>query len=108
MILTTKLDPLYFTVWFELLAAIGFITLLLLGFKKRMRISYLIFATLSLLVPTLSGTFSSLPRYVLATFPCFILLGMIRNKMIYKTLWIIFSLLLIITSIFFFRGYWVA
>ena len=108
MILTTKLDPLYFAVWLELLSAVSFIVLLFLAFKKGMRISYLIFAAFSFFIPALTGTFSSLPRYVLVMFPCFILMGVIKDKIVCKILWISFSLLFIISSIFFFRGYWIA
>lgn len=108
MILTTRWDPLYFAVWLELLSAIGFLILFVLAFKKGIRVSYLIFSILSFLAPTISGTFSSLPRYVLTMFPCFIFLGLIKNKTICNILWTIFGLIFIISSIFFFRGYWVA
>ncbi|MBU2577822.1 hypothetical protein KKA69_03235 [Patescibacteria group bacterium] len=108
MILTTTLDPLYFAVWMELLVAIGFLTLGILAYKRKIRPSYLIFALLSYLVTTLTGTFSSLPRYALAFFPCFILLGTIKNKILERSLMVIFMICFIIALLFFYRGYWVA
>jgi len=108
MVLTTKIDILYFTVWLELLTALGFIALLILAFRKKMRTSYLVFGSLAFVLPTLSGTFSSLPRYVLVLFPAFIYLGMIKSKLIQFGLWVIFGLLLIISAALFYQGYWIA
>jgi len=108
MILTTKIDPLYFAVWLEFLIAIGAIILLFFCYKKKIQFSYLFFASLAYLLPTLTGTFSSLPRYFLALFPCFIILGTIRNKVVYKLILIGFSLLFIISCSFFLNGIWIS
>ena len=53
------------------------------------------FAFLSFLLPTLSGSFSSLPRYFVVIFPYFILLGGLLSS--------ILKLLRVFVS-----GYWVA
>ncbi len=58
---------------FELLSASSFLFLIIYSF--RLRISYGIFALSSYLLPTLTGTFSSLPRYVLTIFPAFVVFG---------------------------------
>lgn len=108
MILTTKIDPLYFTVWLELLVAIGFIFLLIKCYLKKIRRSYLIFSVLALITPTLTGTFSSLPRYALVLFPCFIYLGMIRSNRTRRVIQIIFILLALFSATLFFRGYWIS
>jgi Gpi18-like mannosyltransferase len=108
MILTTYFDPLYFAVWLELLVAIGFLALGFLAFRNKIRSSYLIFSLLAYLVPTLTGTFSSLPRYALVLFPCFIYLGTIKKKIIEKVLVVVFSICFIVALLFFYRGYWVA
>ena len=108
MILTTKWDPLYFVVWMELIVGFGFLILLFLAYKKRIRISYLIFAFLAYLAPTFSGSFSSLPRYVLVLFPCFIYLGLIESRLIRDTLLFIFGFLFVFSLVLFFRGYWIA
>lgn len=108
MILTTKLDPLYFTVWLELLIAVGFLWLLYFSYKKGIRLSYLIFSFLAYLTPTLTGTFSSLPRYVLVMFPCFMVLGSIKNTKVKTALLTIFGILFLFSTVLFFKGYWVA
>ncbi len=108
MIFTTKSDPLYFTVWLELLVVVGFIYLLLKSFSIKIRLSYLVFSVLTLLIPTLIGTFSSLPRYVLVLFPCFICLGMVKSTKTRRAVQIIFILSAIFSVVLFFKGYWIA
>lgn len=108
MILTTTSDPLYFTVWLELLAGGGFLLLLWLAYRKEIRYSYLIFAFLAYLVPAFSGTFSSMPRYLLATFPSFIALSLIKRPKLQKSILFVFGILLIISAVFFFQGYWIS
>lgn len=108
MILGTRPDPLYVAVWLELSACILFIILLILALKKKIRASYLIFSVLSLLVPSLSGTFSSYPRYVLVLFPCFIFLGTIESRLLRGTLTVAFLILAFISMTLFFRGYWIS
>lgn len=108
MIFTTKADPLYFTVWLEFLVAIGFIFLLIKAYTRKVRISYLIFSGLSFIAPTISGTFSSLPRYVLILFPCLIYLGAMKNNLLRRSLIVVFVVLGIVCATLFFRGYWIA
>lgn len=79
MILGTKLDYLYFTVWLELLSSVLFLGLAVLVYLKS-RLSYTIFMALSFLTPTLTGTFSSMPRYVLVLFPSFMVLAQMAEK----------------------------
>lgn len=107
MICTTKLDFLYYTVWLEFLTAVGFMMLLVYAFLKKVRSSYLIFAVLAYLAPTLTGTFSSMPRYVLVLFPCFISLALIKNKLFQVFYLLVCFFLLAVTTIFFTRGYFV-
>jgi hypothetical protein len=85
------------------------LALILWGFVKKIKLSYLVFALGVFLVPPLTGTFSSMPRYILVCFPIFIVLAdLLKNK---KTLWTyltISGILLIINTILFIQGYWVA
>jgi len=110
MILTTRMDPLYFAVWLEFLTAVVFLVLLILAYFQKIRRSWLVFSVLAYLVPTLTGTFSSLPRYVLVIFPGFITLALLVEK--YRWLKIIYpvlvGILLAISTIFFIRGFWVS
>ena len=56
-------DPLYFTIWMEFLTGIGFWFYQFILFIKQ-RLSYAVFNFLAYIIPTLTGTFTSLPRYV--------------------------------------------
>ncbi len=92
----------------EFVSSIGAIFLLILAHLKRVRFSYLLFAWLTVIVPTLTGTFSSMPRYVMLAFPIYIVLGLINNKIIKNFLFVIFCLLLIVLTVLFSRGHWVS
>jgi len=115
---------LYFNVWFELIISSLFLFLLVWGWYKRkeykIRNSWLVFATAAYLLPTLTGTFSSMPRYVLVCFPCFLVLSRImeqlllsfkdnKKKRVFRWGYILISTsILVIVSTAFFCGYWVA
>jgi len=103
-----KLSFTYFVVVLEFLVGLGFLALLFLGYRKRVCFSYLVFAFFSYLTPTLTGSFSSMPRYALTLFPCFITLGLTENKIIRYLLLVISFLLLIVCTILFSQGYWIA
>ncbi len=92
----------------ELLSTTLAIMLLFVAWKKRVRISYIIFSSLAVLVPTLTGTFSSMPRYILIAFPLYIVLGSIKSPFVKIILLTVASLLLGFLLILFTRGTWVA
>jgi len=97
----------YFISCFEFFITICFLTLLVYSYKK-IRLSYVVFSFLVFITPTLTGTFSSIGRYVLVIFPCFIVLALIKNR-IFKMFWIIFSfILLIVLTVFFTSGHFVS
>ena len=99
----------YFVVILESLSAVVFLFLGLFVFLRRWY-SYLIFMVLAYIAPTLSGTFSSMPRYVLVLFPGFILLSLWAEK--YRWLRILYPILaiplFILCLLLFTRGFWVA
>lgn len=76
-------------------------------FIKKMRFSYWVFTLVCLILPTLTGTFSSMPRYALGGFLLFPLISEKYSK--HKGL-IIFAFLLLslILISLFTRGYWIA
>ena len=76
----------------------------------RVRKSYVVFSALAFLLPTLTGTFSSMPRYFLASFSVFILvIKLLEKKPLLQNIWLgISTLLLIFNTILFIQGYWVA
>lgn len=108
MLLTVyPLSLTYFTVVFEFAAGIlGIIgTILVYKFLPR---HYFIYTLLSYLTPTLTGTFSSMPRYLLTIFPLFIVLSLKLPPKAY-TIWLVVSaILLALTTIIFTTGKWVA
>lgn len=111
MLLTARVDPIYLTILME--AVVGGLGLMLIiwGYLKKMRPSYLVFSFLSYVLPTLTGSFSSFPRYFLGFFPMFIALALLFSEKYqrYQLIYFILSLLLLaIETALFVRGYWVA
>lgn len=111
ILFNSDLTPLLTTVILELVVGVLFFALPIIGFFKRIRISYLFFAFFGYLLPTIQGSFSSLPRYVLVLFPSFIVLAFMIQPLprsIKILLCILSTLLLLVETSFFIRGYWVA
>ncbi len=100
---------LYSSVVYEGAVGLLFFVLTIYAFFK-IRISYAVFMAFAYIAPTLTGSFVSLPRYVLICFPGFILLGKIVHK--YPKVKKIYLIICLITFIFmvslFSRGFWVA
>ncbi len=109
LVTVRPIDVRYFAYFQEFIA--GTLGLLaLLWSWKRVRTSYLLFALGSFFLPTLTGTFSSMPRYILVCFPLFLFLTfLLQKKKRYTVLWLgVSTLLLIFNTILFIQGYWVA
>ena len=104
-------SSIYQTVILELVVGIMFTLLPIYGYFKKMRISYIFYLIAGFLSPTIQGSFSSVPRYVLAFFPAFILIAIFLNN---RPSWLRISYLTLslfwlgIETILFFRGYWVS
>lgn len=103
---------LFFTITQEFMATMSVLGLIILGFFKPIKSLnrfYLFYALAALILPTLTGNFSSMPRYVLVLFPIFIILDKLFKKRWQKTIIIFtFTILLIINTMLFLRGYWIA
>ncbi|MBF8249606.1 MAG: hypothetical protein HW400_207 [Candidatus Levybacteria bacterium] len=98
----------WWVAFFELVFFIFALIIFYVAWKKKIRISYLIFGILCFLIPASSGTFSSLPRYILPIFPLFIALGLIQNKL-FKIIYITISIILLfIFFMLFSKGYYIA
>lgn len=112
MLFTTPFsNPIYSTIFLEFLVGILFFVLPILGYFKKIRLSYLVYAMISFLLPTIQGSFSSLPRYVIILFPSFLSLAIFINnfsKWVKILLFIFLCLWLALETILFLRGYWVA
>lgn len=111
MILTVDMQsPIYQTIILEFITGIVFFLLPIIGYFKKVRISYLLYAMMGFLLPTVTGSMTSVPRYVLVFFPSFIVLSIILDKLklVRYVVVIIFITLLIVETTLFLRGYWVA
>ena len=86
----------------------GLLGVLLSWFKVRQ--SYVVFSFIAFLIPTLTGTFSSMPRYVLSSFVIFILIAQFLNgrRLLQVAYFTVSTLLLVFNTILFIQGYWVA
>lgn len=87
---------------------LGFWLLSWLTLNKKMPREWLIFSWVAFIIPSLSGTLSSMPRYLITIFPVYIGLALIKNK--YLKLAILFAsvMLLGLFTALFTRGYWVS
>lgn len=102
--------PIVFTTFLELGSALLFLILSIYSFWK-LKLSYALFLTLGYLIPTISGSFSSLPRYVLVLFPAFILMALWTEKLSRPLKIVLYGILFVglaIASGLFLRGYWVS
>src|SRR5579859_2342093 len=77
---------------------------------KFVRFSLIVFAFGAFLLPPLTGTFSSMPRYILVCLPLFLLLTkVLEKKPSFTLLWLsVSTVLLIINTMLFIQGYWIA
>jgi len=95
----------------EFVSTVSFVLLVIVGYFKKIRISYLFYALASILLPTIQGSFSSGSRYVLVVFPVFIIWALLIEKLpriIQVILFMLMGLMLGFFTILFIRGYWVA
>ncbi len=98
----------FWVAFWELASFLSVCIFLIAAFKKNIRRSYLIFSWLAILLPSFTGTFSSMPRYVLVAFPVFIYLGLLKNKYLKFALASAFFCLLTIFTFLFTLGFWVS
>lgn len=82
----------------------------LLFAKKYVRLSWWVFSLCAFLLPTLTGSFSSLGRYILVCLPLFILGShVLSTRKVAFVIWgVISGIILVFNTILFLQGYWVA
>jgi hypothetical protein len=97
----------YYRSLFELLAfAISLVALFV--YRKKLEISTLVFILAAIILPSLSGTLSSFPRYVLAVVPLFVV---ISASLSHQKIWFISLVqyaILIVTVALFVQGIFIA
>lgn len=115
--LTAKIDFVYFISVLEFVTMIGASIILYLDarniyFKKYkylpIRAGLNIFAWLSLLLPSLTGTLLSMPRFILSLLSIFLFLGNIKSKYLKFSIFIFFTILHFILLALFIQGYFVS
>ena len=84
-----------------------FLVIILWAFRK-IKLSYWLLAFLFFLIPTLTGTLLSMPRYVLLPFALLVPVIISRLAKYRVVLVVLMVILQIILLVFFTRGYWVA
>lgn len=104
-------NPIYQTILLELITGVAFFILPIIGYFKKIRLSYLFYAFIGFLITTVQGSFSSVPRYVLVFFPSFIALALWLDRFpkLFKIIFLLIATsLLVVETALFLRGYWVA
>ena len=97
----------YVVILQEFLAGLlGFILSIVSWFKTSPE--WAVFTIASFIIPTLTGTFSSMPRYVLTIFPLFVIASILLKDWQYRLVLACSSILLVINIIGFVSGWWVA
>lgn len=109
MLLTVGIhNDIYPVITFEFAISIAFLVLIIWALIKKFRPSYLFFLIPAYFLPTLTGSFLSMPRLALACFPLFFFLGDWKNSKAKIFIAISFGLLLTWSFIRFSRGYWIS
>lgn len=112
MLTTTPLvNPIFQTIVLESFVGLAFFILPIYGYFKKIRLSYIVYAMLGFLTPTIQGSFSSLPRYVIILFPSFLAAAIFVNSLprLVRALLLLLSFSILVTEAsLFLRGYWVA
>lgn len=106
--LKTTFWPILFSTFLEFFMGIIFLGISLISFL-RLRLSYAVFISFGYIIPTFSGSFSSLPRYVMILFPTYILLSeIIQRKKVLFVFYLLSFILLVISFALYSRGYWLS
>lgn len=69
---------------------------------------YSVYAAASMLIPLVTPTLSSMPRFLLPIFPLFVLIALTKNKYLILGYQMISLMILAVLTILFINGYWVA
>jgi hypothetical protein len=92
----------------ELMMTFASLVIVWIGIRYRVHWKYLFYSLVLIVIPTLSGTFSSMPRYMLSAFPLFVILALIRPKTIQWVVLIACCIFQIFLAPLFLRGWFVA
>ena len=96
-----------FNAFLDLAFAIFGVGMIIRAFRF-LPISYSVYGLISILLPLLSSSLSSIPRFLLPIFPIFILLAFIKNQHSVFAYQLISIMLLAVFITLFMNGYWVS
>lgn len=97
----------FLNITLEFIFTLGPLVYLITLFKK-MRFSYWIFSLFTLLIGTLNGTFTSMPRYIIPSMIFMFPYITMQQKINFHKIAIFSGLLMLVLAMMFVRGYWVA
>lgn len=101
-------ELLYHVAVLELLSFVLGAILLVMALRKRYGPAILLYSACVLALPSLTGTLSSMQRYVLAAFPLFAVLGDMRSVWIKTAILIVFFAILVYAATGFLQGYFIS
>ncbi|MBI5614061.1 hypothetical protein HY947_04005 [Candidatus Gottesmanbacteria bacterium] len=99
--------------WVSVLEVLSFVfasVVLFFGYMKGIKNRYQYYSVAVLLLPTLSGTLSSMPRYIVSAFPVFIVLSflLIKRPVVRYSVLTVFLVLLFVSASMFLRGWFIS
>ena len=102
-------DLKYYSYVQEFLFSIFGLVVIVYSFWKT-RLSYAFFSLCAFLLPTFTGTFSSLPRYTIVSFSLFLCLAPLfaKKRRLFLCYLLFTTAVLILNTVLFIQGYWVA
>ena len=86
----------------------GVLVMGILTYRKKLSFWILIFGWSVLIIPSITGTLTSMPRYILAIFPIFAALGSLKSYKLKLAILGFFTIIQAVLTILFVRGYFVA
>ncbi len=91
----------------EIIFAVFGLLMVAAGFLRRLRPSYNVYMLLTWMLSVATGWWISVPRYVMAMFPMFILLGLFtRKRIIHYAIVLVFTAALCFFTVLFAMGMW--
>lgn len=97
----------YFNSVLDLLFAIFGVGLVIRSFRF-LPLSYSLYSLTSIILPLVTGTLLSMPRFLLVIFPIFILIGLTKNRFISLGYQVISLMLLSLFIVLFVNGFWIS
>lgn len=114
IIFTVQFGLAWLTYFQEFIFSVGTLIILAVAWLQRKSLkipnSWLAFSLLATLLPPLTGSFSSMPRYVLVAFPLYVILASWTSKkpVLRGILFLSLGLFLVFNTIMFIQGHWIA